>query len=108
MFERAEAERIVSSHYLPGHIGFNNLRDQISRNFISIPMDFIKSFIASCLPCQRETIPTLNIPLTPIVPSYIRKRLLVDTVDLTEYCNENIGINTCAGFKITRDYGAPL
>ncbi|KAF7703794.1 Transposon Tf2-9 polyprotein [Cucumispora dikerogammari] len=88
-FERREIEEVIERCHLPGHIGMNALREQLSRNYVGIPFENIMAFVQGCVACQRETVPTPFVPLTPIVPSYIRERLMVDTVDLTEYANAN-------------------
>ncbi|KAF7684820.1 hypothetical protein CDIK_4431 [Cucumispora dikerogammari] len=88
-FEVREINEVIKSHHLPGHIGINALREQIIRNYSGISTNAIKSYVKACVECQRELIPAPNIPLTSIVPSYIRERLMVDTVDLTEYAHSN-------------------
>ncbi|KAF7687823.1 hypothetical protein CDIK_2980 [Cucumispora dikerogammari] len=45
--------------------------------------------VDSCLSCKRKLVSTLTLPLVSIVRNFIRERLIVDTIDLSEYANLN-------------------
>ncbi|KAF7702646.1 KRAB-A domain-containing protein 2 [Cucumispora dikerogammari] len=91
-FEIHEIENIIKSFHLPGHIGKNLLRNHVKNKYAGITVKHINDYISICSNCIREEIPTPTAPLTPIVPSLIRERLMADTIDLSEYASENDGI----------------
>ncbi|KAF7685181.1 hypothetical protein CDIK_4070 [Cucumispora dikerogammari] len=47
------------------------------------------AYVDSCLSCKNELVSTLTLPLVPIVPNFKRERLIVDTIDLSEYADLN-------------------
>ncbi|KAF7702793.1 hypothetical protein CDIK_0361 [Cucumispora dikerogammari] len=53
----------------------------------------VKNFVNSCLSCKRETVLSLQIPFTPIIPSFIRERIMVDNIDLSCYSESNLVVN---------------
>ncbi|KAF7689094.1 Pro-Pol polyprotein [Cucumispora dikerogammari] len=91
-FERNIIEDICDHYHLPGHLGRNILRTKIYKKFVGISVERIFGYVDSCLSCKRELVPTLTLPLVPIVPNFIRERLIVDTIDLSEYADLNNGI----------------
>lgn len=90
-FEADKVKAICDVLHLPGHIGKNILRHEISKKYVGISTLSIYSYVDSCINCQRETIPNIVAPLQPIVPSYVRERIIIDTIDLSEYEASNRG-----------------
>ena len=80
---------ILRDNHMPGHKGINLLNRKIARTYAGISITSIKEFIKQCINCQMETVPRPVAPLTPIVPSFVRERSIVDTIDLSEYADGN-------------------
>ncbi|KAF7686573.1 hypothetical protein CDIK_3133 [Cucumispora dikerogammari] len=90
-----EVERIIqicNSFYLPEHLGRNALREVILTRYIGVGVKQIYDYVDGCVGCQREAQHVPSTPLTPIKPNFIRERLIVDTIDLSEYYESNNGI----------------
>ena len=73
-------------------MGITKLLDLISFSYAGISVKSVKNFVNSCLSCKRDTVPSPQLPLTPIIPSFIRERIMVDTIDLSCYSESNLGI----------------
>jgi len=100
-FDENRVNNIIKSAHEPGHIGINSLRNQINERYYGIKKSVIKSFIRNCENCNRSTRIQVHVPLTPIVPYYIRERLMVDLVDFSMYENENDGYRYIFNFVET-------
>ncbi|KAF7684868.1 hypothetical protein CDIK_4383, partial [Cucumispora dikerogammari] len=88
-FEHNLIEDVCDNFHLPGHLRRNTLRSEIYKKYVGISAGRIANYVDSCLSCRREPVPALTLPLTPIIPNYIRERLIVDTIDLSDYLNMN-------------------
>ena len=53
--ETQQVKQILSDAHEPGHLVINNLNKQVSRNYAGISFSAIKTFVGSCISCQRET-----------------------------------------------------
>ncbi|KAF7684991.1 hypothetical protein CDIK_4260 [Cucumispora dikerogammari] len=59
------------------------------RNYVRISFSAIKSFVRCCIGCQRETVARHTTLPSPIIPSFIRERLNLDTIYFLEYTDSN-------------------
>ncbi|KAF7694702.1 Gag-Pol polyprotein [Cucumispora dikerogammari] len=91
-FERSIIEDVCDHYHLLGHLGRNILRTEIYKKYVGISVERIFAYVYSCLSFKKKLVPTLSLPLVPIVSNFIRERLIVDTVDLSEYADLNNGI----------------
>ncbi|KAF7675935.1 hypothetical protein CDIK_4516, partial [Cucumispora dikerogammari] len=91
-FEKDKIKEICEGYHLPGHLSITKLLGLISFSYAEISVKSIKNFVNSCLSCKRDTVSSSQLPLTPIIPSFIRERIMVDTIDLSCYSESNLGI----------------
>ena len=91
-FEEDKIKEICEGYHLPGHLGIIKLLGLISFSYAEISVKSVKNFVNSCLSCKRDTVPSPQLPLTPIIPSFISERIMVDTIDLSCYSESNLGI----------------
>lgn len=61
----------------------------MDENFAGITRQDIKNFLSRCVSCKREELPTISGPITPIIPSLMRERLIVDAIDMSRYASSN-------------------
>ncbi|KAF7700675.1 hypothetical protein CDIK_0885 [Cucumispora dikerogammari] len=88
-FEHNLIENVCNNSHLPGHLERNSLRSEIYKKHVGISAKRIATYVDSCLSWRRELVPTPILPLTSIIPNYIRERLIVDTIDLSKYSDMN-------------------
>ena len=74
-------KQVCDEFHLPGHVGRNAMRKYIGAQYMGISVKTISRYVESCTHCQRESVPTPVLPLKPIIPNFIRERLIVDTID---------------------------
>ncbi|KAF7685934.1 Gypsy retrotransposon integrase-like protein 1 [Cucumispora dikerogammari] len=91
-FEENKIEDMCERHYLSRHLGITKLLDLIFFSYSEISVKSIKNFVNSCLSCKKDTGLSPQLPLRPIISSFIRERIIVDTVDLSCYFESNLGI----------------
>ncbi|KAF7692911.1 Gag-Pro-Pol polyprotein [Cucumispora dikerogammari] len=91
-FEYNLIEDVCDNFFLPGHLRRNILKSEIYKKYVRISAERIPTYVDSCLLCRRELVLTPTLPPTSIIPIYIRERLIVDTIDLSEYSDMNGGI----------------
>ncbi|KAF7701603.1 hypothetical protein CDIK_0693 [Cucumispora dikerogammari] len=84
-FETQKIREICNLFHLPGHLGKNSLREAIQTKYVGIPIKKINDFVAECIVCKRKEQHVPSTLLTPIIPNFVRERLIVDTIDLSEY-----------------------
>ena len=90
-FDILAIKNLCDMHHLPSHNGRNMMREDINKNYVGISVKSIYEYVNTCTFCQREAVPAPRLPLIPIVPSFIKERLIVDTIDLSEYAEANNG-----------------
>ena len=91
-FDDIEVKSVCDSYHLPSHIGRNMLREDIYKSYVGISAKSIYDYVNGCSFCQRDSVPAPRLPLVPIVPNFIRERIIVDTIDLSEYGEANNGM----------------
>ncbi|KAF7686065.1 hypothetical protein CDIK_3186 [Cucumispora dikerogammari] len=67
--EIEDAESIIKSKHLQGHVGLNKLSKTIARDYSGISIKNIKDYIKRCLECNRETIARSTVRFSPIILS---------------------------------------
>ncbi|KAG0432006.1 Pro-Pol polyprotein [Dictyocoela muelleri] len=88
-FEREKIERIIRENHELDHVGARGTYIRISARFDGISFSKIKDFVARCNGCQLDRPPTSVPEIRPILSSYPRERLIVDTIDMRQYSEEN-------------------
>ncbi|KAF7685410.1 hypothetical protein CDIK_3841 [Cucumispora dikerogammari] len=83
-FETERMMQNLTTYRVLGHIDIDALREQICREYVGVKMTSARFFVGFCVQCQRKTVPNPSVYLTPIVPSYVHKRPMADTLDLSE------------------------
>ncbi|KAG0433365.1 Pro-Pol polyprotein, partial [Dictyocoela muelleri] len=71
------------------HVGPRGTYEKVNRIYSGIKYDDVQGFILTCQNCIRERPPSILTSITPIIPSYQRERLIVDTIDMSVYANHN-------------------
>ena len=89
--EMEKKARVLQNHHMPGHVGRNTLYENIKQNHVGISQKDVSDFINGCSQCMRDTPPAIAYPLTPILPNFVKERLIVDTIDLSIYAQYNDG-----------------
>ncbi|KAF7694740.1 hypothetical protein CDIK_1978 [Cucumispora dikerogammari] len=89
-FDNDSVKAVCDRFHLPGHMGRNALRKAVNKEYIGISTNSIYNYVRACFSCQRESVPSPTLPLTPIIPNFIRERLIVDTIDVSEYAESNM------------------
>ncbi|KAF7677999.1 hypothetical protein CDIK_4499, partial [Cucumispora dikerogammari] len=92
-FDNGSIKSVCDRFHLPGHMGRNALRESVNKEYIGISTNSIYNYVRAYFSCQRESVPYPTLPLTPIIPNFIRERLIVDTIDVSEYAESNMNKN---------------
>ncbi|KAF7691528.1 hypothetical protein CDIK_2534 [Cucumispora dikerogammari] len=87
--EIARMKETSNLFHLPGYLGRNALKEAISTQYIGVFTRFTYNSVNLCIYCQRESVYVPSTPLTPIVSNFVRERLIVDTINLSEYEESN-------------------
>ena len=66
------------------------MKKAVNKEYIGISTNSIYNYVRACFSCQRESVPAPTLPLTPIISNFIRERLIVDTIDVSEYAESNM------------------
>ncbi|KAG0430173.1 Pro-Pol polyprotein [Dictyocoela muelleri] len=81
---------IIKTLHEQDHIGIYATYLRVSAKYFGILLKDVEVFIKSCTRCMQEKLPEMIQSITPILPDYVRERILVDTVDLSAYSAYNI------------------
>lgn len=74
------------------HVGINLTQIRVRQKYDNISREAIQEYIGRCKNCQRESLPrNMGETVTPIIPSYVKERLLADLIDLSCYESSNNG-----------------
>ncbi|KAF7686570.1 hypothetical protein CDIK_3137 [Cucumispora dikerogammari] len=89
-FDNDSAKAVCDRFHLLGHLGRNALREAINKECIGISTNSIYSYVRKCFSCQKVSISFPTLFLTLIILNFIRERIVVDTIDISEYSESNM------------------
>ncbi|KAG0434341.1 hypothetical protein DMUE_5223, partial [Dictyocoela muelleri] len=76
---------IIKNLHKLDHVGTYPTYKRVAEKFIGISFLDVKEFIDRCSNCIRDTLPNIIPSITPILPDFVRERLIVVTIDLSSY-----------------------
>ncbi|KAG0422078.1 Gypsy retrotransposon integrase-like protein 1, partial [Dictyocoela muelleri] len=88
-FESEKIERIIKENHELDHVGARSTYIRISNYYDGISYGKVKDFVSRCNGCQLERLPAFVPEIRPILSSYPRERLIVDTIDMRQYADQN-------------------
>ncbi|KAF7686615.1 Gag-Pol polyprotein, partial [Cucumispora dikerogammari] len=89
-FDNDCVKAVCDRFHLLGHMDRNALRETVNKEYIGISTNSIYNYVRACFSCQRVSVPSPTLSLTHIIPDFIRDRLIVDTIDVSEYAESNM------------------
>ncbi|KAG0437705.1 hypothetical protein DMUE_3537 [Dictyocoela muelleri] len=92
-YEIDKIKEIITNAHSIYLVGPRGTHERICSTYCGIYYEDIVDFISKCENCMRERIPHVNNSTTPIVPSYQRKKIIVDTIDMSIYSTHNDNYN---------------
>ncbi|KAG0439338.1 Pro-Pol polyprotein [Dictyocoela muelleri] len=88
-YENDQIKEIISASHSLDHVGPRETYERISKTYCGICYEDVIEHISNCENCMRERPPTYDNSVTPIIPSYKRERLIIDTIDMSSYSDHN-------------------
>ncbi|KAF7685894.1 hypothetical protein CDIK_3356 [Cucumispora dikerogammari] len=89
-FDNDFVKAVCDRFHLPSHMSRNALREAVNKKYIGFSTNSIYNYARACFLCQRVSVSSPTLPLTPIIHNFIRERFIVDTIDVSEYAKSNM------------------
>lgn len=89
--ESAKREQLIMENHKVDHARSRAVFNRLREAYFGVTANDVDEVLKRCNNCIRETPPAFIESITPIIPSYPRERLIVDTVDLSVYSHQNNG-----------------
>ncbi|KAG0441838.1 hypothetical protein DMUE_0758, partial [Dictyocoela muelleri] len=92
-YETEKIKEIIRTAHTLDHFIPRGTYDNFCNTYCGVFYEDVIDYILICENCSRERNFPSNNSITPIIPSYQRERLFVDTIDMSVYSDHNNGFN---------------
>ncbi|KAI5151152.1 hypothetical protein ENBRE01_1935, partial [Enteropsectra breve] len=90
-YETAAKNLFIEAAHGRSHIGHTQTEEYIFARACGISRAEIRAYVKNCRSCQLVTVPSIPMPVCPIIENKAMDRMIADSIDMREYDADNDG-----------------